>query len=129
MAKIRAPSQNNGGNSLLTLMCGIALGMVAMWTYMGAYMGDSSSYLSELSTTIQKDDSGWSSIDVYYGEPLETANQQYFAQVHQDEAILDLLGNSGYFVDLAANDAKEFSNTLALEKAGWNGLCIEPNPT
>ena len=35
----------------------------------------------------------------------------------------------GYFVDCAANDAVDISNTLALEtRLGWTGLCIEPNP-
>jgi len=34
-----------------------------------------------------------------------------------------------FFVDLAANDATQLSNTLHLEQNGWNGLCMEPNPT
>jgi hypothetical protein len=33
-----------------------------------------------------------------------------------------------FFVDLASNDAMELSNTILLEKRGWNGLCLEPNP-
>ena len=33
-----------------------------------------------------------------------------------------------FFIDLAANDAIQLSNTLTLEKQGWDGLCIEPNP-
>jgi hypothetical protein len=87
----------------------------------------------EGSTSLNKvspssDPPGWNPVHVFYGEPLGTGNEQWFAQVHQDEAILDLLGNKGYFVDLAANDAIEFSNTLALEREGWDGLCIEPNP-
>ena len=55
---------------------------------------------------------------------------EWYGQVQQDKAIVDLLGTSSgmYFVDLAANDAKEFSNTLALEHKGWTGLCLEPNP-
>jgi len=32
-----------------------------------------------------------------------------------------------YFVDLAANDAIQLSNTLYLEKKEWVGLCVEPN--
>lgn len=131
MAKIRAPTRSSGGNcSLLSLLCGIALGMVAMWAYMGATVDEPSSALSQLapSPTLSKDPADWNEVHVYYGEPLQTGDEQWFAQVHQDEVILDLLGNTGYFVDLAANDAQEFSNTLALERAGWDGLCIEPNP-
>ena len=33
-----------------------------------------------------------------------------------------------YFVDLAANDAIVLSNSYLLEKHGWDGLCLEPNP-
>lgn len=42
----------------------------------------------------------------------------------------ELLPNgSHYFVDLAANEAIELSNTYALERAhGWRGVCIEANP-
>ena len=32
-----------------------------------------------------------------------------------------------FFVDLAANHFMDLSNTLALEKKGWKGLCIEGN--
>lgn len=73
---------------------------------------------------------GWHPINVYYGEKsgLKEGDRRWFSQVHQDRVVIDLLGNQGYFVDLASNDAKDFSNTLALEKQGWDGLCIEPNP-
>jgi hypothetical protein len=53
------------------------------------------------------------------------------SQVGQDETVMRILDNKrgGYFVDLAANDAVELSNTLALEtRLGWTGLCIEPDP-
>jgi len=33
-----------------------------------------------------------------------------------------------FFVDLAACHAIYLSNTYLLEKNGWEGLCIEPNP-
>lgn len=74
---------------------------------------------------------GWNPVHVFYGErsALPGANQEWYSQVHQDEIVVDLVGSSGYFIDLAANDAVEFSNTLALEGRGWNGLCIEPNPS
>ena len=37
-------------------------------------------------------------------------------------------GGKKYFVDLAANDAIVLSNSYLLEKHGWDGLCLEPNP-
>lgn len=101
-----------------------------MWIHLSSTVVDESLTLSPLNQLSAKQEyAGWNPIHVYYGEPFAVSDkQEWFAQVHQDEAILDLLGNTGYFVDLAANDAKEFSNTLALERAGWDGLCIEPNP-
>lgn len=83
---------------------------------------------SSLSTVNQE---GWHPIHVFYGEESglgAPADRPWFAQVHQDEVLMDLIGPNGYFIDLASNDAVEFSNTLALERHGWKGLCVEPNP-
>ena len=38
-------------------------------------------------------------------------------------------GRKLYYVDLAANEPECHSNTVRLERAGWDGLCIEANPT
>lgn len=57
--------------------------------------------------------------------------QRWYSQARQDELVIALLRNqtNGYFVDLAANDAVQFSNTYAMEKFyNWKGVCIEPNP-
>lgn len=79
---------------------------------------------------------GWHPIHVFYGEKKGLFNdapksikesQESFAQVGQDSIILDLIGSDGYFIDLAANDALDLTNTLALERKGWTGLCVEPN--
>lgn len=57
-------------------------------------------------------------------------NNTWASQVGQDKTIVDIFNgkNKGYFVDLASNDAIALSNTLALERFNWTGLCIEPNP-
>jgi FkbM family methyltransferase len=34
----------------------------------------------------------------------------------------------GFYVDIGANDGISCSNTYALEKMGWKGACIEPQP-
>jgi RNPHF zinc finger len=60
--------------------------------------------------------------------PLE---RPWHSQARQDELVVALLGNktNGYFIDLAANDAVQLSNTYALERYyHWKGVCIEPNP-
>jgi FkbM family methyltransferase len=35
---------------------------------------------------------------------------------------------TGFFVDVGANDGVFISNTFALYRAGWRGMCLEPNP-
>ncbi|GKZ01033.1 hypothetical protein MPSEU_001054700 [Mayamaea pseudoterrestris] len=97
------------------------------------------------SDRIVSDAHGWGTIHVFYGEASaifgDDTSQQFFAQVKQDEIVLDLMRDITdrskvksqdehpfFFIDLAANDAKTLSNTLALEQRGWQGLCIEPNP-
>jgi hypothetical protein len=87
-------------------------------------------------------ESGWHAINVYFGDrnhlPYYSAinkdyfeRVQWFSQRRQDFVISKLLKGkrNGYFVDLAANDAVQISNTYALETFfDWDGLCIEPNP-
>jgi len=34
--------------------------------------------------------------------------------------------DTGFYVDVGANDGVHGSNTLTLEQRGWSGLCIEP---
>ena len=91
---------------------------------------------------MKEQDDGWQTIHVYHG-PQQQQQQntddgmeddestKWYSQAHQDEIIVGLFRNRtyGYYIDLAANDAIELSNTYALEKYyHWNGLCIEPNP-
>ena len=50
------------------------------------------------------------------------------SQFGQDEIVLEILKykNSGFFVDIGANDGKTLSNTYAMEKElGWSGICVE----
>ena len=56
---------------------------------------------------------------------------KWLSQAKQDMMVLTLFGDKsgGYFVDLAANDFRIYSNTYNMEQFNnWNGLCIEPNP-
>ena len=55
----------------------------------------------------------------------------WHSQFRQDRHVWHLLGrmSDGYFVDLAANEPVQLSNTRALERDhGWRGVCVEPNP-
>jgi FkbM family methyltransferase len=77
------------------------------------------------------DASEWRTIKVFTGshEALGKTGQMH-SQAGQDWLVATLLGckREGWFVDLAANDAKTLSNTLMLERDfAWNGLCIEAN--
>ena len=122
------------------------MGAVAMYLYLdgGAHPAPSGGGLLELerpsaavSTTKGSIDAaaaqadGWHPIHVYFGDRSGLGapeTQESFAQVKQDLILLDLIGPNGYFIDLAANDAKDLTNTLVLERHGWRGLCVEPNP-
>jgi len=35
---------------------------------------------------------------------------------------------TGYFIEVGANEPKRFSQTWALEQAGWSGMLVEPTP-
>jgi hypothetical protein len=91
------------------------------------------------------DRDGWHAIHVYYGvrDPLPPpviSEAWPGSQAGQDRMVMALIKEykgllpsesqlwQPYFVDLAANDAMQLSNTYALEQNGWTGLCIEPNP-
>ncbi len=55
----------------------------------------------------------------------------YYSQYNQDQYILTHLfpnKKNGFFIDIGAFDGITWSNTLALEQRGWNGICFEPNP-
>lgn len=79
---------------------------------------------------IKDDQQGWKSIDVFYGDHKHLPTKGRGSQCHQDLLVASLLREvkNGYFVDLAANDAVNLSNTYRLEQLhDWNGICIEPN--
>ncbi|CAB9500390.1 Inherit from NOG: Methyltransferase FkbM [Seminavis robusta] len=146
-----APRRNlskDGLSSWPSFAAGLAVGCLLMFLCLGQPLPppeSSSSLLNVNNNNLrmlesqqliigqEEPDNGWHTINVWYhdrkalGQDLQKPS---YGQVHQDEIILDLIGDAGYFIDLAANDALEFSNTLVLERHnGWHGLCIEPNPT
>ena len=60
----------------------------------------------------------------------ELPQNAWHSQVQQDALVAYLLNckRGGFFVDLAANDAVEISNTFSLEQLlGWKGICWEAN--
>lgn len=74
---------------------------------------------------------GWKPVHIFYGDQKHLAYLGRTSQVGQDNLVMGLLRNpkNGYFIDLAANDATNLSNTYQLEKQlQWNGICVEPNP-
>ena len=84
----------------------------------------------EASTVIVSDTQGWKTFYIYAGpEKIHSISSfKSHSQVQQDTVIHTMFPQSGYFVDLAANDWQKLSNTYSLERyGGWNGLCIEPN--
>jgi len=58
--------------------------------------------------------------------------RRFYSQLGQDKWVLGVVFpgvGDGWFVDVGAGDAVAGSNTMALEEAGWRGVCIDPFPT
>jgi FkbM family methyltransferase len=51
-----------------------------------------------------------------------------YSQLGQDKKVYDFYKGKreGYFVEVGAYDGVALSNTYALEKLGWKGICCEP---
>jgi hypothetical protein len=144
MVNVRRSQDDSTSSDYTKILISFFLGGLVMYLYLGpceitpsapGTTSDVSAALAKAASSAisstQSDPEGWHPINVFYGEESGIGadpEQEWFAQVHQDEILVDLIGRNGYFIDLAANDAVELSNTLALERKGWNGLCIEPNP-
>jgi hypothetical protein len=141
MAVIKRPGSggDNHGYCSLPMFVGVFLGALVTYLWLDGGAHPAPSGLLEvgnvrnsnsLAATSQSA-AGWHPIHVYFGEESglgAPTTQESYAQVKQDLILLDLIGPNGFFIDLAANDAKDLTNTLVLERHGWNGLCIEPNP-
>jgi len=50
------------------------------------------------------------------------------SQLGQDKWVLSKFAAPRYFLEVGANDGIVLSNTYELEKAGWNGMCVDPFP-
>ena len=55
---------------------------------------------------------------------------EFYSQLNQDQNVLNYYQGEkcGYFVEIGAWDGIALSNTYALEKLGWSGICVEPLP-
>lgn len=57
---------------------------------------------------------------------------KFYSQFKQDEFLYNILFKdfkTGFFIDIGAYDGIIDSNTLFFEELGWDGICIEPNPS
>ncbi len=66
------------------------------------------------------------------GEDARTARENSMAQLGQDVWVLENTGfrRGGFFVEVGAANGVLLSNSWLLEKKfGWNGICVEPNPS
>ena len=61
---------------------------------------------------------------------LDHKPKLFNGELNIDAWVVDIFRGKrdGFFIDLAANDAVRASNTITLERLGWNGLCIEAKP-
>lgn len=77
---------------------------------------------------------GWKTVKVFVGNSTYGAQSEWYSQVGQDRTVCEIFElihgdcKDRFFLDLAANDASQLSNTKALEDHyNWNGICIEAN--
>jgi len=85
---------------------------------------------SELAAIPAHAPSGWKTVSVFVQGSLYGQRKAWNGQYQQDRWVMDVFEGKtgGYFIDLAAYDAVQWSNTLTLEQDfGWEGLCIEAN--
>lgn len=70
--------------------------------------------------------------DFLFLKVLLRNQKRLFSQLGQELLPLIYLDRlkikQGYFVEIGANDGLKFSNTFNLEKIGWTGILIEPDP-
>ena len=57
----------------------------------------------------------------------------YYGQEGQDSLITQFFEKkgvqNGFYLDVGSVDGIYYSNTYALEKSGWNGICVEGHPS
>ena len=56
----------------------------------------------------------------------------YPSQIGQDKWVLETMFpgvTDGYFLDVGSGDGEFHSNTAALERRGWKGICVDPFPS
>mmetsp|Transcript_7368 Transcript_7368/g.11204 ORF Transcript_7368/g.11204 Transcript_7368/m.11204 type:complete len:345 (-) Transcript_7368:97-1131(-) len=151
MSPIKKSSNKFVAIATLKFLFPLVIGVIIGSSVVLAMLPITSSCGTQLKTSVlpvmKNISQGWHPIYVYYGKddglsasaPAQM-KQNYNAgsQVDQDRIIAALARNyreliksastTPYFIDLAANDAVQLSNTLNLEEEGWTGLCVEPNP-
>lgn len=60
---------------------------------------------------------------------LDRGRRRAYSQTGEDLALNCLLRSEpGFYVDVGCNHPTRNSNTFALYKAGWRGICIDANP-
>src|SRR6266481_9205309 len=60
---------------------------------------------------------------------LDSGRRRAYSQTGEDLALNCILRSEpGFYVDVGCNHPSRNSNTFALYKAGWRGICIDANP-
>ena len=57
---------------------------------------------------------------------------RFYAQTGQDRWVTETMFpgvTNGFFLDVGSGDGTVSSNTKALEKKGWTGICVDPFPS
>lgn len=51
-----------------------------------------------------------------------------FSQTGEDGILNSICANTGFYIDVGANHPIKYSNTHLLNRRGWRGINIDPNP-
>lgn len=131
-------ARNSASASLLVIKVLLLVILCLILTLIFHLLPDSEdNYLSNLAqnklhvNVPLKETEGWKPIDVFYGDHDILQTKGRGSQCKQDYLVASLFKEKkgGFFLDLAANDAVNLSNTYKLEALhDWTGICVEPNP-
>ena len=118
--------------ALKVILLLLTTGTTACLLYLGTKNVDQLDGIGSTSSTKVQSLSGWKTIEIYIGPEQNIKDSgidwESNSQVGQDTVVNAIFPEGGFFIDLAANDWKDISNTYSLEVyAGWTGVCVEAN--
>ena len=122
---VESPRMNPRIAARAAVVCLLAVGVMATTVFFGAALGRR--YESnQLCCQVPR----WRNVSLSLQETLRLVS--FPSQIGQDKWVLKTVFpglTDGFFVDVGSGDGIAGSNTFALERQGWTGICIDPFPS